>query len=431
MEKVIKRNRKQVPFDAEKIKIALRKANTDVPKKHRLTEDEILEIVNYVSNIDKKSLGVEAIQDIITNRLVAMNKPELVNAYITFRYKHKLIRQANSTDDTIFELLGGTSEYWNTENSNKNAKVVTTQRDYIAGISSTDISERLLLPPDIVKAHKDGIIHFHDIDYFAQNALHNCDLINLRDMLENGTMINGVMIERPHWLSKATTIATQIITAVASSQYGGCSINLADLAPFVRDSYDKYYNKYLVKRKLNMDTAKEYALQDLKDEIESAVQTFNYQINSMSTTNGQAPFITVFMYLNQAEEYKEELALLIEEFLKQRIKGMKNRQGVYVTQAFPKLIYVLEEDNISEDSKYWELTKLAAKCTAKRLVPDYISEKVMKSLKHSCYGTDDCYAVMGCRSALTPDRFSNRLGNIANAKDYEPGKPKYSGRLAN
>ena len=428
MEKVIKRNRKQVPFDAEKIKIALRKANSDVQKKHRVTDAEIDMIAREISELPQTSLGVEAIQNIIEEKLIDLRKHKVVSAYITYRYKHKVRRESNSTDNAIFELLGGNSEYWNTENSNKNAKVVTTQRDYIAGIASTDISERLLLPADIVKAHKDGIIHFHDIDYYAQNALHNCDLINDEDCLQNGTRINGVMIERPHWLSKATTILTQLITAVASSQYGGCSINLSCLAPFVRESYNKYIERHL-KRGFRRKKAEKFAMEDVLAEIESAVQTFNYQINSMSTTNGQAPFITVFMYLNQAGEYKKELALLIEEFLKQRIIGMKNKAGVYVTPAFPKLIYVLEEDNITEDSEYWYLTKLAAECTAKRMVPDYISEKVMKSLKHSCYGTDDCYAVMGCRSALTPDRFSKKLGNIANAKNYVEGQPKYSGRF--
>jgi len=433
MEKVIKRDRKQVPFDEDKIKIALRKANAETKKAHRLTEEEITSIAEFIKNIDKKCLGVEAIQDIIVNKLVELNKPEIVSSYIQYRYIHKLRREANTTDDAIFDLLGGTSEYWNEENSNKDAKIVTVQRDYMAGIVSTDLTNRLLLPKDIVKAHQDGIIHFHDADYFGQNALHNCDLINLDDMLQNGTVVNGFKIDKPHWLSKATTIATQIITAVASSQYGGCSIDLGDLVPFVDSSRKKYIEIHLNRRnwfkrhffkKYFIKKAYKYAEDDLKREIEASVQTFNYQINSMSTTNGQAPFITVFMYLNQRPELKHDHALLIEEFLKQRIIGMKNEEGVYITQAFPKLIYVLEEDNINEDSEYYYLTKLAAKCTAKRLVPDYISEKKMKELKKG-----DCYSVMGCRSALTPDRFSEKYGNIAKAKNYVEGKHKYSGRF--
>ena len=324
-------------------------------------------------------------------------------------------------------MINGENEYWNTENSNKNATVVTTQRDYIAGITSTDITRRFLLPEDIVKAHDEGIIHFHDADYFAQNALFNCDLINLDDMLQNGTNINGVMIEKPHRFLTAMTIATQIITAVSSSQYGGCTITLTHLAPFVRSSKESYIKKY-TKRGFKKEDVEKYAMEDLKKEITDGVQTFQYQINSMTTTNGQAPFLSVCMYLGETDEYKDELAMIIEEFLNQRIQGMKNEKGVYITPAFPKLLYVLEEDNIREDGKYYYLTKLAAKCTAKRMVPDYISEKIMREMKVNEEGGRDCYPCMGCRSFLTPDR-TMHLGNIAKAKNYVPGKGKYYGRF--
>ena len=346
---------------------------------------------------------------------MTIGKYTLAKKYITYRYTRELVRKSNTTDLAIKELIDGESEYWNTENSNKNAKVVTTQRDYLAGITSTDITKRFLLPEDIVHAHEDGIIHFHDADYFAQNALHNCDLINLEDMLQNGTNINGVMIEKPHRFLTAMTIATQLITAVNSSQYGGCTITLTHLAPFVRDSYNRYLEKYK-KRKLNKADCEKYAKEDLQKEIVDGVQTFQYQINSMTTTNGQAPFLSVCMYLGETDEYKEELAMIIEEMLRQRIVGMKNDKGVYITPAFPKLLYVLEEDNIHEDSKYYYLTKLAAECTAKRMVPDYISEKVMKQLKVDKNGDGQCYPCMGCRSFLTPYVDSN-------------GKPKYYGRF--
>ena len=370
---------------------------------------------------------VEDIQDIIEQKLMEVDKYALAKKYITYRYTRELIRKANTTDQSIKELIDGESEYWNTENSNKNAKVVTTQRDYLAGITSTDITRRFLLPEDIVKAHDEGILHFHDADYFAQNALHNCDLINLDDMLQNGTNINGVMIEKPHRFITAMTIATQLITAVASSQYGGCTISLTHLAPFVRDSYNRYLKTY-ENRKLSKEDCEKFAKEDLAKEIKDGVQTFQYQINSMTTTNGQAPFLSVNMYLGETEEYKAELAMIIEEVLKQRIEGMKNEKGVFITPAFPKLLYVLEEDNIHENSKYWYLTKLAAKCTAKRMVPDYISEKVMKELKKNEYGEGECYPCMGCRSFLTPDR-SISLGNVAKAKNYVPGKGKYYGRF--
>ena len=355
------------------------------------------------------------------------DKYQLAKKYITYRYTRALVRKANTTDKSIKELIEGENEYWNSENSNKNAQVVTTQRDYLAGITSTDITRRFLLPEDIVEAHDKGIIHFHDADYFAQNALHNCELINLDDMLQNGTVINGVMIEKPHRFITAATIATQIILAVTSSSYGGATVSLTHLAPFVRLSYEKYLKKYK-ERNLSEEECKEFAMQDTRKEVEDGVQTFNYQVNSMTNTNGQAPFLSVCMYLGETDEYKEELAMVIEEFLKQRILGFKNEKGVYITPAFPKLLYILEEDNIHEDSKYWYLTKLAAECTAKRMVPDYISEKMMLELKKNELGNGECYPCMGCRSFLTPDR-TMTLGNIAKAKNYVKGKGKYYGRF--
>ena len=358
---------------------------------------------------------MEEVQDIVEDKLMASNRKDVARCYIRYRYLRGLVRESNTTDKTIFELLNGTNEYWNSENANKNAKVVTVQRDYIAGITSTDITRRFLLPKDIVEAHDAGIIHFHDADYFAQNALHNCELINLEDMLQNGTMINNILIEKPHRFLTAATIATQIITAVTSSSYGGATITLTALAPFVRSSYNKYYDKYK-KRGMDDETCKKYAMEDTKKEIEDGVQTFNYQVNSMTNTNGQSPFLSVCMYLGETTEYKEELSWIIEEFLKQRILGLKNEKGVYITQAFPKLLYVLEEDNIHEDSKYYYLTELAAKCTAKRLVPDYISEKIMKECKIDATGVGRCYPCMGCRSFLTP--YVDKDGN-----------PKYYGRF--
>ncbi len=425
--KIIKRDGTIVDYDGEKIRVAIGKANNEVQNKEKVSEEEINDIIKYIEGLKKKRMLVEDIQDIIEQKLMEFDKYELAKKYITYRYTRELIRKANTTDQSIKELIDGESEYWNTENSNKNAKVVTTQRDYLAGITSTDITRRFLLPEDIVKAHDEGILHFHDADYFAQNALHNCDLINLDDMLQNGTNINGVMIEKPHRFITAMTIATQLITAVASSQYGGCTISLTHLAPFVRDSYNQYLNKYK-DRKLSKEQCEKFAKEDLAREIKDGVQTFQYQINSMTTTNGQAPFLSVNMYLGETEEYKEELAMIIEEVLNQRIEGMKNEKGVFITPAFPKLLYVLEEDNIHENSKYWYLTKLAAKCTAKRMVPDYISEKVMKELKKNEYGEGECYPCMGCRSFLTPDR-SISLGNVAKAKNYVPGKGKYYGRF--
>ncbi len=425
--KIVKRDGHIVDYDPEKIRIAIGKANNEVRGKEKASKEEIEEIIKYIEDLNKKRILVEDIQDIIEQKLMEFDKYQLAKKYITYRYTRALVRKANTTDKSIKELIEGENEYWNSENSNKNAQVVTTQRDYLAGITSTDITRRFLLPEDIVEAHDKGIIHFHDADYFAQNALHNCELINLDDMLQNGTVINGVMIEKPHRFITAATIATQIILAVTSSSYGGATVSLTHLAPFVRLSYEKYLKKYQ-ERNLSEEECKEFAMQDTRKEVEDGVQTFNYQVNSMTNTNGQAPFLSVCMYLGETDEYKEELAMVIEEFLKQRILGFKNEKGVYITRAFPKLLYILEEDNIHEDSKYWYLTKLAAECTAKRMVPDYISEKVMKELKINELGNGECYPCMGCRSFLTPDRTMS-LGNIAKAKNYVEGKGKYYGRF--
>ena len=413
--KVIKRDGHMVEYCPEKIEEAIKKANLEVEEEDQVSNTQIRNIIKYIERLGKKRILVEDIQDIIEMKLMSMGKYTLAKKYITYRYTRELVRRSNTTDLAIKELIDGESEYWNTENSNKNAKVVTTQRDYLAGITSTDITRRFLLPEDIVKAHDEGIIHFHDADYFAQNALHNCDLIDLEDMLQNGTNINGVMIEKPHRFLTAMTIATQLITAVNSSQYGGCTITMTHLAPFVRESYNRYLEKYK-NRKFTKEKCEKYAKEDLKKEIIDGVQTFQYQINSMTTTNGQAPFLSVCLYLGETDEYKEELAMIIEEVLRQRMEGMKNEKCVYITPAFPKLLYVLEEDNIKEDSKYYYLTKLAAECTAKRMVPDYISEKVMKELKIDKNGNGQCYPCMGCRSFLTP---------------YvdEKGRPKYYGRF--
>ncbi len=413
--KIIKRDGHIVDYSPEKIENAIMKANQEVEEENQASSTQIKNIIKYIEGLGKKRILVEDIQDIIERKLMSIGKYDLAKKYITYRYTRELVRKANTTDLAIKELIDGESEYWNTENSNKDAKVVTTQRDYLAGITSTDITRRFLLPSDIVRAHDDGVIHFHDADYFAQNALHNCDLINLEDMLQNGTNINGVMIEKPHRFWTAVTIATQLITAVNSSQYGGVTITLTHLAPFVRESYKRYLQKYKA-RKFSKAECEKFAKEDLAKEITDGVQTFQYQINSMTTTNGQAPFLSVCMYLGETEEYKEELAMIIEEVLKQRIEGMKNEKGVYVTPAFPKLLYVLEEDNIHEDSKYYYLTELAAKCTAKRMVPDYISEKIMKQLKIDKNGNGQCYPCMGCRSFLTPYVDEN-------------GKPKYYGRF--
>ena len=425
--KVIKRDGHIVDYSPDKIEEAISKANLEVSEEDRVSDIQIRNIIKYIEGLHKKRMLVEDIQDVIEKRLMALGKYELAKEYITYRYTRELVRRSNTTDKSIKELIDGESEYWNTENSNKNAKVVTTQRDYLAGITSTDITRRFLLPEDIVTAHDQGVIHFHDADYFAQNALHNCDLINLDDMLQNGTNINGVMIEKPHRFLTAMTIATQLITAVSSSQYGGCTITLTHLAPFVRSSKEFYLKKYK-DRKLTKAQVEKFATEDLKKEITDGVQTFQYQINSMTTTNGQAPFLSVCMYLGETEDYKDELAMIIEEVLKQRMEGMKNEKGVYITPAFPKLLYVLEEENINPKGKYYYLTELAARCTAKRMVPDYISEKVMKENKINSLGNGECFPCMGCRSFLTPDRTFN-VGNISKALNYVENKGKYYGRF--
>lgn len=414
--KVIKRDGHMVDYCPEKIEQAILKANKEVEESEQASNTQIKNIIKYIESLGKKRILVEDIQDIIEMKLMSIGKYQLAKKYITYRYTRELVRKSNTTDQSIKELIDGESDYWNNENSNKNARVVTTQRDYLAGITSTDITRRFLLPEDVVKAHDEGIIHFHDADYFAQNALTNCELINLEDMLQNGTIMNGVMIEKPHRFLTAMTIATQIILGVTSSTYGGATVSITHLAPFVKSSYEKYYKKYK-QRGLNEKQCKEYAEQDTRKEVSDGVQTFNYQVNSMTNTNGQAPFLSVCMYLGETDEYKQELAMIIEEFLKQRIEGFKNEKGVYITPAFPKLLYVLEEDNIHKDSKYWYLTELAAKCTAKRLVPDYISEKKMKEYKIDKNGNGNCYPCMGCRSFLTP------------YVDPETNKPKYYGRF--
>lgn len=402
MTKVIKRDCTEVDFQKEKISNAILKAmkNGSGIVKPKIAEDIANEI--YEECKDKEEVSISDIESMVYDKLISKKQRLTAKAYEGYRSIREFQRDnANTTDEQISELLDGTSDYWNNENSNKNARLLTTQRDYMAGIVSTDITRRFLLPPEVVQAHDEGLIHFHDADYFGQNAITNCCLINLDDMLQNGTCINKVKIDKPHRFITAMTIATQIITAVTSSQYGGASITLTHLAPFVRDSYNRYYDKY-ISWGFSKEDSEKYAKIDTKKEVADGVQTFNYQCNSMTTTNGQSPFLSVFMYLGETEEYKEELAMIIEEFLNQRILGMKNEVGVYVTQAFPKLLYVLEEDNISEDSKYWYLTELSAKCTAKRLVPDYISEKMMKEFKEG-----NCFPCMGCRSFLSPWKDEN------------------------
>ena len=398
---VLKRDCTTVPFDKNKIYNAILKAmkNGSGIVKPRIAENIANEIEEEVKDLDE--ISIYDIEEKVISKLKTKKQKLTADAYYNYKTLQKIRRETKNTiDEEIKELIGGDSEYWNSENSNKSAKVNHTQRDYMAGIVSTDIAKRYLLPTDIVQAHNEGIIHYHDMDY-AVNKESNCCLVNLEDMLQNGTVVNGIMIEKPHRFLTACTISTQIILAVSSSQYGGTSISLTHLAPFVRDSYNKYYKKY---KSWGFDdkNAKEFATLDTKKEVEDGVQTFNYQVNSMANSNGQAPFISVFMYLGETDDYKDELAMIIEEFLKQRILGLKNEVGVYITQAFPKLLYVLEEDNIHEDSKYWYLTKLAAKCTAKRMVPDYISEKKMKEYKEG-----NCFPCMGCRSFLAPWKDEN------------------------
>ena len=403
---VIKRDCSLVDFDKQKIIDAIMKAmkyGSGVVRP-RVAENIVNEISDELSG--EEEVEVADIEKMVFDKLITKKQKMTAKAYEGYRSVREFQRENdNTTDSQIQELLDGTSKYWNDENSNKNAKLLHVQRDYMAGILSTDITRRFLLPPDIVQAHDDGLIHFHDADYFAMNAIHNCCLIDLDDMLQNGTSINKVHIDKPHTLRTATTITTQIITAVTSNQYGGATVSLTALAPFVRDSYNKYLKKHR-DRGLDEELCLKFADEDIRKEVEDSVQTFNYQTNSMSTTNGQAPFLSVCMYLGETDEYKKELAMLIEEFLKQRIQGLKNEVGVWVTPAFPKLLYVLEEDNIHEDSPYWYLTELAAKCSAKRMVPDYISEKIMLELK------GDCYPCMGCRSFLTPSKDHKYYGRF-------------------
>lgn len=430
--KVVKRDGRKVKFDTEKIVRAVQESFRDVDgeiNKYAIQKSEEIAQKAEEHFSDKKTVGVEEIQDFVEAALMATKRKDVAKNYILYRDERSRVR-GNLTDKTFTEFLSGQSEYWNNENSNKDATVVTTQRDYLAGIASTDLARRFLLPKDVCDAHDAGIIHQHDMDYMAQRALTNCCLVNLDDMLQNGTVINGVKIDSQHRLLTATTVATQIITAVASSQYGGTTITLTHLAPFVRMSYENYKKEVtseLGEIKPTSELIEKIAKKRLKEEIKDSVQTFNYQINSMSTTNGQAPFLSVCMYISESPQYEQETAMLIEEFLNQRILGMKNEKGVYVTPAFPKLLYVLDENNIKEDSKYWYLTELAAKCTAKRMVPDYISAKKMREYKISpANGTHDVYGCMGCRSFLTPDRCTE---NYAKALNYKQGVSKYYGRF--
>ena len=431
--KIIKRSGTEVTFDIDKIMAAVSKANNEVVHSERLSDEQIEMISKNVEDICQemnRSLSVEEIQDLVENQIMNLRAFAVARKYITYRYKRALVRKSNSTDEQILSLLECNNEEVKQENSNKNPTVNSVQRDYMAGEVSKDITKRILLPQDIVDAHEQGLIHFHDADYFAQH-MHNCDLVNLEDMLQNGTVISETMIEKPHSFSTACNIATQIIAQVASSQYGGQSISLSHLAPFVDVSRKKIRKEVEAEsEELNIAMSEEQIAKltekRLHDEVSRGVQTIQYQVVTLLTTNGQAPFVTVFMYLNEAknEQEKKDLALIIEETLKQRIRGVKNEDGVWITPAFPKLIYVLEDDNITDNSPYFYLTELAAKCTAKRMVPDYISEKVMKNLK------GDVYTCMGCRSFLTPDRFTeNGIGNIANAKNYDPKKHKYYGRF--
>ena len=439
--KIIKRSGSEATFDISKIVNAIKGANGEVAPEERLTDDQIAlaaHSVEWLCNRSGHTVSVEEIQDMVENQIMAQGRYTVARKYIIYRYLQTLKRQSNTTDDKILSLIECNNEEAKQENSNKNPTVNSVQRDYMAGEVSKDITMRLLLPADVVEAHNEGIIHFHDSDYFAQH-MHNCDLVNLEDMLQNGTVISGTLIERPHSFSTACNIATQIIAQVASCQYGGQSISLTHLAPFVEVSRQKIRRQVLQEinalgLEANTDRIADVVETRLRDEIRRGVQTIQYQVVTLMTTNGQAPFVTVFMYLNEArnEQEKRDLAMIIEETLAQRYEGVKNEEGVWITPAFPKLIYVLEEDNITEDSPYFYLTKMAAKCTAKRMVPDYISEKKMRELKLSkgeTEGNGDCYTCMGCRSFLTPDRTGNGYDNVANAGNYQPGKPKYYGRF--
>ena len=430
---VIKRNGSEVTFDITKIIAAITKANESVDESIRMTPmqiQRIAESVEFSCLKMNRSPSVEEIQDLVEYQIMAHGAFEVAKNYVTYRYTRSLVRRSNTTDEKILSLIECCNEEAKQENANKNPVVNSTQRDYMAGEVSRDITERILLPQEIVEAHREGIIHFHDADYYAQH-MHNCDLVNLEDMLQNGTVITGTLIERPHSFATACNIATQIVAQVASNQYGGQSISLTHLAPFVEVSRQKI--RKIVEAEMasigadpGAEKITELVETRLREEIRRGVQTIQYQVVTLLTTNGQAPFITVFMYLGEAENEREkkDLAMIIEEMLLQRYQGVKNEDGVWVTPAFPKLIYVLEEDNITEDAPYWYLTELAANCTARRMVPDYISEKKMRELK------GDVYTCMGCRSFLTPDRFTDAgIGNIANAKNYQPGKHKYYGRF--
>ena len=431
--KIIKRNGSEAAFDISKIIVAIGKANATVDESIRMTPVQIQRIAeSVVLSCERlgRSPSVEEVQDMVEKQIMAHGAFEVAKNYITYRYTRTLVRQSNTTDDKILSLIECNNEEAKQENSNKNPVVNSTQRDYMAGEVSRDITNRILLPKEIVEAHNEGVIHFHDTDYFAQH-MHNCDLVNLEDMLQNGTVITGTLIERPHSFSTACNIATQIIAQVASNQYGGQSISLAHLAPFVDVSRKKIRAQVeaeMAELGVERDEAKLSSIVEkrLREEIRRGVQTIQYQVVTLLTTNGQAPFVTVSMYLDEAknEQEKKDLAVVIEETLLQRYQGVKNEKGVWVTPAFPKLIYTLDEDNIYPDSPYYYLTELAAKCTARRMVPDYISAKKMRELK------GDVYTCMGCRSFLTPDRFTDAgVGNIANALNYEPGKHKYYGRF--
>ena len=439
--KIIKRNGAEEQFLIDKIVMAVTKANNVVDEKVRMTPLQIQRISDSV-RISCEEMGrspsVEEIQDLVEKAIMAHGAFEVAKQYITYRYVRSLARQSNTTDDRILSLIESNNEEVKQENANKNPTINAVQRDYMAGEVSKDITNRILLPKEIVEAHNAGIIHFHDSDYYAQH-MHNCDLVNLDDMLQNGTVISGTLIEKPHSFSTACNIATQIIAQVASNQYGGQSISLTHLAPFVQISREKI--RKTVEKEMETfgvkpsEEAISKVVEDrLREEVRRGVQTIQYQVVTLMTTNGQAPFITVFMYLNEArsEQEKKDLAVIIEETLRQRYEGVKNEKGQWITPAFPKLIYVLEEDNVREGTPYFYLTKLAAQCTAKRLVPDYISEKKMREFKLSkgeTAGNGDVYTCMGCRSFLTPDRSGNGWDNIANAGNYEPGKPKYYGRF--
>ncbi len=439
--KIIKRNGAEAVFDINKIVMAVTKANDAVEEKVRMTPLQIRRIAQSVTISCEemgRSASVEEIQDLVEKAIMAHGAFEVAKQYITYRYTRSLVRRSNTTDDRILSLIECNNEEVKQENANKNPTINAVQRDYMAGEVSKDITRRILLPQDIVDAHEAGIIHFHDSDYYAQH-MHNCDLVNLEDMLQNGTVISGTLIEKPHSFSTACNIATQIIAQVASNQYGGQSISLTHLAPFVQVSREKI-RKTVEKEleSLGLKAGEERIAQvvedRLRDEVRRGVQTIQYQVVTLMTTNGQAPFITVFMYLNEArdEQEKNDLAMIIEETLRQRYEGVKNEKGVWITPAFPKLIYVLEEDNVRAGTRYWYLTKLAAQCTAKRMVPDYISEKKMREFKLSkgeTPGNGDVYTCMGCRSFLTPDRSGNGWDNIARAGNYKPGKPKYYGRF--